>query len=334
MATLIKGDHMRRTMFLRSAAHFAAALTALLLAAGCGDIEVSSDSGKKADVDKEETPSSAPASVDTSAGEGNWLLGMQSAGGADAEESTTVYVTYNPSTGVAHARKMPGVTAASASPDLAALLVSKDREWAIPDTEISAKDERSGKLTVYSLGSDATKVINIRQRTGKSDVKPIGWAFDPERSDTLRVVDTADRVWAVNVAGGKATQEGSMPKGPWEFLGGFNRNSGEPYSESIDSDATNPAGNGPADTSAVTREGGTVLPNDAEALTELPTSPCRLGAGFTDANGTTWTFCADKPTISAYYLPEGGKEWTVYGKPSTPVAPVAATFPLVLPPAA
>ena len=325
---------MRGTKFVRSAAPVAAALTALLIASGCGDVEVTSDSEKKSDTDQEKTPSAEPAAVDTSAGEGDWLLGMQSAGGADAEKSTTVYVTYNPSTGQATARKMPGVTAASASPELAALLVSADRQWAIPDTEIKGGATSSGKLEVYSLSSDGTKTINMRQRSGESGLKPIGWAFDPARADTLRVVDTASRVWAVNVAGGKATQEGTLAKGPWVFTSGFNRNTGEPYMESIDSNVTNPPGNGPADTSPVTRGGGTVLANDSETLAELPASPCRVGAGFTDANGTTWVFCADKPAISTYYLPEDGEEWTAYGKPSTAVAPEAATFPLVLPPAA
>ena len=334
MAALIKGDHMRGTKFVRSAAPVAAALTALLIASGCGDVEVTPDSEKKSDTDQEKTPSAEPAAVDTSAGEGDWLLGMQSAGGADAEKSTTVYVTYNPSTGQATALKMPGVTGATASPEDAALLVSANRRWAIPDTEIKGGATSSGKLEVYSLSSGGTKTIDIRARSGESGLKPIGWAFDPERDATLRVVDTADRVWAVNVPGGKATQEGSMPKGPWEFLGGFNRNTGEPYSESIDSNATNPSGNGVADTSPVSREGGTVLANDSETLAELPASPCRVGAGFTDADGTTWMFCADAPAISTYYLPEDGTEWTAYGKPSTAVAPEAATFPLVLPPAA
>ncbi len=137
----------------------------------------------------------------------------------------------------------------------------------------------------------------------------------------------------VNVAGGKATQEGTLAKGPWVFTNGFNHNTGEPYMESIDSDATNPAGNGPADTSPVTRDGGTVLADDSDALAKLPASPCRLGAAFIDANGVTWTFCADKPTLSTYYLPKDGTTWTAYGKPSSPVAPEAAAFPLVLPPA-
>ncbi len=322
---------MRRTNLMRSATTVAALLTALLMTAACGDVEVTSDQ-KKSDSKDDKTPSAAQ--VDTSAGEGNWLLAMQSAGGADGETATTTYITFNPSTGQATAQALPGVQAGSASPELAALLVSADRRWAIPDTEISHGEEVSGKLKVYSLATGKPKVVDIRQRSGESGLKPIGWAFDPERADTLRVVDAANRVWAVNVAGGRATQEGSLAKGPWVFTNGFNHNTGEPYMESIDSDATNPAGNGPADTSPVTRDGGTVLPNGSAGLTKLPASPCRLGAGFTDANGVTWTFCADKPTITTYYLPEDGTEWTAYGKPSPAVAPTAAAFPLVLPPAA
>jgi hypothetical protein len=227
---------------------------------------------------------------------------------------------------------MPGVTASSASPELAPLLVSADRKWAIPDTAITNGEEHTGKLKVYSLASDATKVVDIRRAAGQNGLRAIGWAFDPERADTLRVVDTANRVWAVNVAGGKATQEGTLAKGPWVFTNGFNHNTGEPYMESIDSDATKPAGNGPADTAPITRDGGTVLANDSAALAKLPASPCRLGAGFTDAHGVTWVFCADKAELATYYLPKDGKDWTAYGKPSSPVAPEAATFPLVLPP--
>jgi hypothetical protein len=324
---------MRRITLLRSAAPFTAVVTALLLTSSCGSVKVTSDSPKGGS-DKDSTASAAPnADVDTSSANGNWLLGLQTAGGEDAEKSTTVYVTYNPSTGQATKRAMPGVTAASASPALAALLVSADRTWAIPDTEISDHEENTGQLTVYSLTSDTTKVIDIRRASGENDLRAIGWAFDPERADTLRVVDTANRVWAVNVAGGKATKEGTLAKGPWVFTNGFNHNTGEPYMESIDSDATKPAGNGPADTSPITRDGGTVLANDSQALTKLPASPCRLGAGFTDANRVTWTFCADSPTLSTYYLPKDGTKWTAFGKPSNPIAPEAAAFPLVLPPA-
>ena len=257
---------------------------------------------------------------------------MTAAGGADAETSTTTYITYNPSTGQATARKLPGVQAASTSGRQAVLLVSADRAWAIPDTGISPAEEKSGKLKVYSLADGSAKQIDIRERTGKDDVTAIAWAFDPARADTLRVVDTKNRVWAVNVAGGKATQEGTLPKGPWVFTNGFNPNTGKPWVESIDSDETNPPGNGNSDTSDLTRGGGTVLPAGSPRFSDLPASPCRLGAGYTDDAGVTWAFCADQPTVATYYLPKDGKEWTAYGKPSAAVAPVAASFPLVLPP--
>lgn len=324
---------MRRTMSGLTVLPLVATLSALLLVAGCGDVEVTAkDDGKPA-----ETPSATPtptptSAADTSAGEGSWLLGMTTAGGADGETSSTVYLSFNPATGQATARRLPGVKGASATGEQAAVLVSADRAWAIPDTGISREDEKSGRAKVYSLSDGSAKVIDIRDRTGQSDVDPIGWAFDPERADTLRVVDTENRVWVLSVAGGKATQESTLPKGPWVFTNGFNRNTGEPYVESIDSEETNPAGNGPADTSPVTRGGGTVLAAGSPGMSALPASPCRLGAGFTDAAGLTWTFCADADSVATYYLPKDGEEWTAYGKPSTPVAPAAAGFPLVLPP--
>ena len=306
-----------------------AVVATLLVASACGDLEVKS----KADDKTEKSPSPSPAEVNTSAGEGNWLLGITSAGGADAETSMTAYITYNPSTGQATARKLPGVQAGTTTPEQAALLVSADRNWAIPDTSLSRGEERSGKLKVYSLTDGGTEVIDIRDRTGKDDVRPIAWAFDPKRADTLRVVDTKNRVWAVNVAGGKASQEASLPKGPWVFTNGFNPNTGAPWVESITSDKTKPPGNGVAFKSPVAREGGTVLPNGSAGLSDLPASPCRLGAGYTDGDGVTWAFCADQPTVETYYLPKDGKEWIAYGKPSTAVAPVASGFTLVLPPA-
>jgi len=77
---------------------------------------------------------------------------------------------------------------------------------------------------------------------------------------------------------------------------------------------------------------GTILAAGSAGFPKQPASPCRLGAGFTDEAGLTWAFCADQPTVTAYYLSEGGKKWAAYGKPSPAVAPIAAGFPLVLPP--
>jgi len=320
---------MRRLNRTRSGVSVLALSAALLVAAGCGDVSVTKDSAKADD-----TPSATP-SADTTAGEGNWLLGVTNAGGADGEKTTTVYITYNPSTGQATASKMPGVEAASTTSGQSALLVSSDRRWAIPDTAVPAAEGKSGQLKVYSPADGTTKVIDIHRSTGDDSVVAVGWAFDPKRPDTLRVVDSKNRIWAVSVAGGKATQEGALPKGgPWIFTNGFNPNTGEPWLESIDSDATKPAGNGAADTSPVTRSGGTVLASESDGLAKLPQSPCRLAGAFTDENGVTWAFCADKPTLTTYYLPENGKKWVAYGKPSTAVAPIASGVPLVLPPAA
>ena len=312
----------------RLSAWSAAAAGLLLMTAACGsDGASASDPGP---TDSSSTP--AAEGADTSQGEGSWLLGITSAGGADGETTLTSYVTLNPSTGEATARKIPGVSAASSTPREAALLVSSDRKWAIGDTGISTKDEKSGKLTVYSLSDDTTETIDMRQRTGESDVQPIGWAFDPERPDTLRVVDTDNRVWAVAVTGGKATQESTLPDGAWVFTNGFDPNTGEPWVESIDSDETKPSGEGASDTRPVTRDGGTVLPAGSTGLSGLPPSPCRLGAGYATPSGVTWMFCADQASVTTHYLPEGSDTWVEYGKPSRPVAPVASGFALVLPP--
>ncbi len=331
------GDHMRRTISGASRAPLALAVVTLLAVAGCGDVEVKPKDGSAKDASgptAKASPSAEDKAAETAAGEGDWLLGLTTAEGADAETSRTVYLTYNPSTGQARARRMPGVTAASVTPEQAALLVSADRTWAIPDTAIGRPEGRSGKLKIYSLTGGATKVIDLRARANSSDLTPIGWAFDPERAQSLRVVDTKNRVWMVDVAGGKARQESKLAGGPWIFTNGFNPNSGEPWVESIDSAKTLPAGNGTADTSPVTREDGTVLPAGSPGFSKLPKSPCRLGAGFSDDSGVSWAFCADSETISTYVLPKDGTQWTAYGKPSTAVAPVAAGFPLVLPPAA
>lgn len=326
---------MRRTIPVRWAAPVAGALAALLVASGCGTSDTSAadpepvESGSA--TGEAEEPDAA-TDADTSAGEGTWLLGITTAGGADAETSTTVYLAYNPSTGQTTTHEMPGVRAGSASPEDAALLVSTDRQWAIPDTEIPRDRERSGKVEVHSLADGSTETIDLRERTGKADVKPVAWAFDPDRPATLRVVDTENRVWAVDVSGTDAPQESTLPTGPWVFTNGFDTNTGEPWVESIESDETRPSGQGPSNDDPVIRGGGDVLPAGDPAFADLPDIPCRLGAGYAEDGGVTWAFCADGAEITTHYLAPGASEWKAYGKPSSAVAPDVAGFPLVLPP--
>lgn len=308
-----------------------AAVGALVLA-GCGSVEVKSDgSGSKTD-SPSASPSPTAAAVDTTQAAGNWLLGMTTAGGADGEASTTTYVTYDPSTGASSKVELPSVRTPSVAPEEQSLLVSTDRRWAIPDTLIPRAQEKSGQLEVFSLDGSSNVTIDINRRAGTA-VGAIGWAFDPTKPDTLRVVDTKNRVWATSLDGSKATRAGSIAHGQWVFTNGFNRNTGEPYVTSVTSEKSNPAGNGAEDTSPIMRAGGTLLPSGSKALEALPASPCRLGAGWVGADGTTWEFCADKPTVSAYYLAKDGQQWTAFGKPSAAVAPVSAGFPVVLPPA-
>jgi hypothetical protein len=318
-----------RDSFTRHAA-LAAAACAVLALAGCGSEDPSAKSSTQP---SGSATASAPAAADTSLGQGTWLLALSSAGGADAEKATTTYVSYDPSTGTATAREMPGVSTPDADTPDAALLVSADRRWAIPDTGTSRSETASGRLTVYSTTSKATKVVDLRALADDSSLKPVGWAFDPQQAGTLRVVDTRNRVWAVDLGADKATAAGTLTKGPWVFADGFNRNSGLPYVESITSDETRPAGNGKADTTPIGRAGGTVLGSGSTGLAALPASPCRLGAAFTAADGTSWEFCADSATLRAYVLAKGGKNWSSFGKPSTAVAPEAAAFGFALPPA-
>ena len=307
----------------------AVAACAGLLLAACGN----QDPAPKTHAQASASPSpSGPAAADTSLGQGTWLLSLSSAGGADAEKATTTYLTYDPATGATHARTMPGVGTPDADVPDAALLVSADRRWAIPDTGVSRSETASGRLTVYSTSSGATKVLDLRKLAGNDSLKAVGWAFDPQQAELLRVVDTRNRVWSVSVTGGKAVATGTLTKGPWVFADGFNRNSGLPYVESITGDDTRPAGNGKTDTTPISRAGGTVLGSGSPGLAALPTSPCRLGAAFTAGDGTTWQFCADSATIRTYVLAKGGQQWTSFGKPSSAVAPEAAGFGFALPP--
>jgi hypothetical protein len=298
-----------------------AALLAALVAtglSGCGD----KSAGKP----------SAPAMTDSSVHDGDWVLRFSTAGGVDGEKVGAVYVRYNPTTGAAAVRKLPALTATDASTDEEALLVSADHAWAIQDTGVPKSQASTGKLLLYSVSSDETKTLDIRALTGKPDLRATGWAFDPAVANVLRVVDADHAVWTVDLAAQTASQAGTLPnRDGWIFGNGFDKNTGEPYIESIDSDQTEPAGNGDTDTSPVQREDGTLVRYDGQELGGLPQPPCGFGGGFRFDDGTTWMFCADTPSISAYRIAKDGTSWEPYGEPSADVVPgeaVALSFAL------
>lgn len=300
----------------------AAVLT--VVATGCGD-----DKG------------GAPAAADTSgsstpAVQGDWLLRFVTAEGADGERERSVYVRYNPTTGAAEARSLPPVTASDSRQDEQVLLVSADHRWAIPDAAIPKSERASARLVLYSVTDDTTQTVDLRALAGQSGLRPVAWAFDPTVAGTLRVVDTDRTVWKVDYLGHTATKEGQLPKrSGWIFGNGFDKATGEPYIESIDSDETEPAGNGDADTRPIERQGGTLLRYDGETLAGLPKPPCGFAGGFQFDDGGAWLFCADTPSIAAYRADKGGAKWEAFGTPSPKIVPaVAADLSFVLPPIA
>jgi hypothetical protein len=270
----------------------------------------------------------------SAAGNGDWLLRFTTAEGEDGEQARAVYVRYNPTTGAAESRALPQVMASDASQDEQVLMVSADHTRAIPDTGVPAAESRTGKLTLYSLTSDATETLDIRALTGHADLKPVGWAFDPTHADVLRVVDSGLGIWKVDLAAHSATQEGTLPRRDgWIFGNGFDKNTGKPYIESIDSDQTEPAGNGDSDTRPVERQGGTLLRYDGEPLTALPKPPCGFAGGFQYADGSAWLFCADTPSIAAYQAAKDGATWHQFGTASPAIVPnAAAELTFALPP--
>jgi hypothetical protein len=298
----------------------AAALVALGLG-GCGDAT-------------DARPSSTTSADSATAGDGEWLLRFTTAGGADGERTRAVYVRYSPATGAAAARALPSVTASDAAPDEETLLVSADHSRAIQDTGVPKAQARTGKLVLYSVNSEAAEELDIRAVTGKPGLEAVGWAFDPADADVLRVVDSDRVVWKVDLGAGTAVEESTLEvRDGWIFGNGFDRNTGRPYVESIDSDETEPAGNGDTDTHPVERQGGTPFRYDGSALDGLPAPPCQFTGGFRFDDGTAWLFCADTPSITAYELAEGATSWKQNGVPSTDVVPNGAVeLSFALPP--
>jgi len=299
----------------------AAALVATSLS-GCGD--------RQAGRPEAPTTTESPAQ----AGEGAWLLRFTTAVGADGERAGAVYVRYDPATGATSVRRLPPVTASDASPQEDALLVSADHTLAVQDTAVPRSQARTGKLLLYSLTGDQTRTLDLRAATGKPGVVAAAWAFDPTVADVLRVVDTDGVVWKVDLGASTASRESTLPsRDGWIFGNGFDPETGEPYIESIDSDQTEPAGNGVADTRPVARQGGTLFAYDGGDLDGLPKPPCDFAGGFRFDDGTAWLFCGDTPQVTAYQAVPNGTTWHRYGSPSTAVVPGAAVdLSFALPP--
>ena len=151
-------------------------------------------------------------------GEGDWLLGMSSAGGADGETTTTVYITLQPLDRCRPPReKLPG------RPGRQRRGRPRPPCWSAPTGRGPSRTpgspgprSKSGQLKVYSLvrriGEDARPP---RSCTGQKDVTAVGWAFDPKRAGhAARRRTTENRVWAVERRGRQGHRGGRRsPRG-------------------------------------------------------------------------------------------------------------------------
>ncbi|MFL6155642.1 MAG: hypothetical protein ACJ72D_06120 [Marmoricola sp.] len=318
---------MRPVRLLRPAAGLVA-LAALVAVAGCGNAEEASEPTPRT------STTAAARSDDGDLLDGAWLLRFSTEGGAEGETTAAVYIRYTPSTGATTVQTLPGLDAPDTYSGSQAVLVDADETYALLDSAVTAADRRRGRLTLYPTAPGAVRPVDLRALTGQRTLRPVAAAFDPDQAGLLRVVDTARRVWRVDLVAGSAKQDGTLPRrAGWTFSNGFDKNSGLPYIADVDTTATLPPGNGDDDVRPVRRRGGVIRVDDGTQPVGEPPLPCGFVGGFTTSAGTTWVFCADTPTISAYTLAKGGSAWKPVGRPSRPVIPATASeLPVVLPP--
>jgi hypothetical protein len=313
----------------RSVPALVGVLAAAWMFAGCGSADPQATDGSSP---KAAAASSAVPTADLAADP--WLLRFNTDGGADGELTSAVYIRFTPATGAVTVQRLPGLDAPDTDSDAQAILVSAAQKYALHDAGISRADRSRGRLTLYPTSPGPAQVVNLRTLTGNKQLRPVGAAFDPVEPAVLRVVAGDRSVWRVDLTTHKAVRAGQLPRrSGWIFANGFDKNSGLPYIEDVNTTATLPAGNGDDDVRPVTRRGGVLWIDDGSEHTGEPPPPCGFAGGFTTADKSVWIFCADTPRISAYVLKPGGSAWKPVGKASKAVVPATASeLPVVLPP--
>lgn len=315
-------------MKTRMQALCALAVAASMSVAGCGNVDSSENPTGAAGGSSAEKP-------DATWSDGQWLLRFNTAGGKEGETAQAVYVRFTPSSGATTVRKLPGLISRDTYSDSQALMISADHQYALLDSRVKAADRKQGRLTLYPIDTNGTVKVDVRGWSKAADLTPVAAAFDPAEAGLLRVVDNKLRVWLVNLTEKSAEQDGELPRrgGGWIYANGFDKNTGVPYIESINTAKTVPPGNGDDDVRPVDRRGGVVRPFDGPEIPGEPPLPCGFAGGFNLNDGTGWIFCADTPKISAYRLAPNGDAWEKVGVASKAVVPVTAEeLPVVLPP--
>jgi hypothetical protein len=316
---------------VRTTTRFLGTLLALwlgLAVSACGSAPTPTP--KAADPEPSGSATKAPSLLDQP-----WLLRINTDGGADGELTTAVYLHFTPSTGAITIHQLPGLATLDTYSGSQALMVSADQKYALLDSAVSRVDKAHGRLSLYPTAPGKRVFLDLRALTGMKGLRPVGVAFDPTDGEVLRVVDDKLRVWKVDPVARTAARVGALRlRSGWIFANGFDKNTGLPYIEDINSSKTEPAGNGDDDVRPVERSGGTLWTDVGDGTTTSgPALPCGFGSGFNEKDGTRWIFCADTPRITAYRLEKGAEKWRQVGVPSKAVIPATADeLPVVLPP--
>lgn len=302
----------------------------LLVLTACGDDGSSGDdagSGTTASESPSESPSDSPSdsgsespSADAAplAADQPWLVRFEIGTGELA--SGVSYVRLTPTTGatqVTNLRLDP--------PDFQPnewLQVDASRMWAIRANASTIQQEDNGEVTIYSLTGKPKQVVDLRAVTGAADLKPMGFAFDPEKPALMRVLATDGRLFEYDVTSGTATPAGKVaPKAGHELAPQFDSATGMPLQREVATWEYEKGG---------TYQAGGITPvqTDLGACPD-PTSPHSM---IEDSSGTAWDACLDGRQVKLFRKAEGQAEWELVGTSAAKVPTDTLTMTWVLPP--
>lgn len=289
-----------------------------LLLSGCGQTAPATrgDGG---------SPSAAvsPSTTPTGSAGPSWLIRLDTYSGEDGETRQAHYVVFRPAAGAVSAIRLPRVQVPQMSGDERALLVDAGRRWVLADSRPSGPDRTRGLVRMYDVTNGHARTVDVRRASGDRGLESDWVAFDPSEPGLIRVV-SGRTVWAVQTdeESPKAHKEGVLPRrAGWIYGGGFDKNTGTPYIEDIDSFRTDPPGNGDLDKRPLRRSGGRLLITDNGSYRGLPDPRCDLSSGFVEAGGAATIFCFDRHTVTEKTLTPGASTWKTGPSATSPDIP-------------
>lgn len=291
-----------------------AASTLLLAVAGCGEttepVAGSDDPGGDGTTTAAETlPLDRP-----------WLVRME-IGGSEIPDGVA-YVRFVPGTGETVTTSI-NFPPQDVEPN-PFLLVDAGREYAVRSNAASIREEKTARVKVFSLDGDRNLRLDLRKITGHAELKPLGWAFDPDAPALLRVLDRTGRLFEVDVPSRTSTEIDPVePRKGYALAPVFDSADGMPLLRNRATWEYEPGGD-------YTAGGVHVVPNTKNACTP----PKALSSAIADAAGTTWTACLSGRRVKLVRLVEGEDAWRQAGASDREVPKGTMSMSWVLPPIA